>query len=164
MEDCQVDCEGDCVKEKRSFSQKRFLKKLGLALSCGTAIILVVRAYDRLAEKPTETAVTVIENVASYHKFIPTKRKIIGAGIILIAGAGLVYFSPPIAVIKCTSWRLFYRIAYRTIWSKFNLEPIYIGERLSNDDRITTIVLWPNPSDGVHGIKLLPISGFKPIF
>ena len=112
--------------------------------------------------------VTLIDSVSS-DKSPPSKRKFVRSGLILFTGITLLYFFPvsvPYATlykIKCAGWQLFYRVAYRTIWAKYNLAPIHIIERLPGGVALI-YTIWPTPDDGPGGIRALDVTELTPIY
>ena len=165
----EEDCDGEKGSLKRgedtSSLKRRFVKYIVITMSCGAIIYLLTKGPGLPSEGHPEF-VTLMESVSS-DKSPPSKRKFVRSGLILFTGITLLYFFPvPYATlyrIKCAGWRLFYHIAYKTIWSKYNLAPIHIIEKLGGGVTLT-YTIWPNPSDGPGGIKCLPLTEFTPIF
>ena len=121
----EEDCDGEKGSLKRgedtSSLKRRFVKYIVITMSCGAIIYLLTKGPG-LPSGGHPEFVTLMESVSS-DKSPPSKRKFVRSGLILFTGITLLYFFPvPYATlyrIKCAGWRLFYHIAYKTIWSKF---------------------------------------------
>ena len=171
----EEDCDGEKGSLKRgedtSSLKRRFVKYIVITMSCGAIIYLLTKGPGLPSEGHPEF-VTLMESVSS-DKSPPSKRKFVRSGLILFTGITLLYFFPvPYATlyrIKCAGWRLFYHIAYKTIWSKYNLAPIHIivnhvdGERLP-DGVALIYTIWPTPDDGPGGIRCLDVTELTPIY